>query len=444
MNKARSRVSRRFFITTTSAAGIGLTGTLLSDRLDAQNGTDRPGGAPPPPSSADIPLLIRALKPMTAGIVPITDTERLQRIEKAQRLMREQRMDAVLLEGGSSLFYFTGVRWGVSERPFVAIIPANGALAWVCPAFEEARARELIRFGTDVRTWEEDDSPYQRIAEVLHDRGVTAGRVGIEERLRFFIFDGIRRQAPGLEFVSADPVSAGCRMFKSQAELAIMQRANEITLAAYKATLSTLREGMTLQEFRRNLFAAYNALGAPDAAALASFGRYTAYPHGSTAPQQLREGDVVLVDDGCSIEGYQSDVTRTVVFGKPTAHQLDVWNLEQRAQAAAFAAVKPGVTCEAVDAAARKVITDAGYGPGYKVPGLPHRTGHGIGLDGHEWTYLVRGNKTRLQPGMCFSDEPTISNYAEFGVRLEDCFHVTEDGAKFFTEPSPSLEHPFG
>jgi Xaa-Pro dipeptidase len=436
-------VSRRFFITTTSAAGIGLTGTLLSDGLQAQNGTDRPGGSPPPPSPADVPLLIRDLKPMTAGIVPITDTERLQRIEKAQRLMREQRMDAVLLEGGSSLFYFTGVRWGVSERPFVAIIPANGALAWVCPAFEEARARELIRFGTDVRTWEEDDSPYQHIAEVLHDRGVTAGRVGIEERLRFFIFDGIRHQAPGLEFVSADPVSAGCRMFKSQAELAIMQRANEITLAAYKATLSTLREGMTLQEFRRNLFAAYNALGAPDASALVSFGRYTAYPHGSTAPQQLREGDMVLVDDGCSIEGYQSDVTRTVVFGKPTAHQLEVWNLEQRAQAAAFAAAKPGVACEAVDAAARKVITDAGYGPGYKVPGLPHRTGHGIGLDGHEWTYLVRGNKTPLQPGMCFSDEPTISNYAEFGVRLEDCFYVTEDGAKFFTEPSPSLEHPF-
>ena len=444
MNKARSRVSRRFFITTTSAAGIGLTGTLFSNGVEAQNGTDRPGGSPPAPSFADIPLPIRALKPMTAGIVSITDTERLQRIEKAQRLMREQRIGAVLLEGGSSLFYFTGVRWGVSERPFVAIIPANGALAWVCPAFEEARARELIRFGTDVRTWEEDESPYQRIAEVLHDRGVTAGRVGIEERLRFFIFDGIRHQAPGLEFVSADPVSAGCRMFKSQAELAIMQRANEITLAAYKATLSTLREGMTLQEFRRNLFAAYNALGAPDASALVSFGRYTAYPHGSTAPQQLREGDVVLVDDGCSIEGYQSDLTRTVVFGKPTAHQLEVWNLEQRAQAAAFSAAKPGVTCEAVDAAARKVITDAGYGPGYKVPGLPHRTGHGIGLDGHEWTYLVRGNKTQLQPGMCFSDEPTISNYAEFGVRLEDCFHVTEDGAKFFTEPSPSLEHPFG
>ena len=200
---------------------------------------------------------------------------------------------------------------------------------------------------------------------------------------------------------------------------------------------------MSVQDLRRNIFAAYNALGIGEAAALVGFGKYTAFPHGSTVPQPLREGDVVLVDDGCSLEGYQSDVTRTVVFGKPTQHQRDVWELEKRAQAAAFAAVKPGVPCEAMDAAARKVITDAGYGPGYKVPGLPHRTGHGIGIDGHEWTNLVKGNKTPLAPGMCFSDEPTITNYAEFGIRLEDCFHVTENGAEFFTQPSPSIDHPF-
>jgi Xaa-Pro dipeptidase len=201
---------------------------------------------------------------------------------------------------------------------------------------------------------------------------------------------------------------------------------------------------MSIEEFRRNVFAAYRALGAGEAAVLASFGRYTAFPHGSTAPQQLREGDVVLVDDGCTLDGYQSDVTRTIVFGKPSQHQRDVWELEKRAQAAAFAAVKPGVPCEAVDAAARKLITDAGYGPGYKLPGLPHRTGHGIGIDGHEWPYLVRGNKLPLAPGMCFSDEPMISNYAEFGIRLEDCFHVTEEGAKFFTIPAESLDRPFG
>ncbi len=345
----------------------------------------------------------------------------------------------------SSLYYFTGVSWSLSERPFVAVIPARGELAWVCPGFEEARARELVKSpNADVRVWQEDESPYERVASILKDRGVSTGKLGVEERLRFFIFDGVRRAAPGVELVSADPVTAGCRMIKSPAELAIMKRANEITLTAYKAALSTLHEGMSAQDLRRNIFAAYTALGISQAAALVLFGKYTAFPHGTTNPQTLHEGDVVLVDDGCSLHGYQSDVTRTVVFGKPTQHQRDVWNLEKKAQAAAFAAVKPGVACEAIDAAARKVITDAGYGPGYKVPGLPHRTGHGIGIDGHEWTYLVKGNRTPLAPGMCFSDEPMITNYAEFGVRLEDCFHVTGNGAEFFTEPAPSIDHPFG
>jgi Xaa-Pro dipeptidase len=358
--------------------------------------------------------------------------------------MTDHKIDALLLEGGSSLYYFTGVRWALSERPFVVVFPAHGEMAWICPAFEEARTRELVKDPrANIRTWEEDDSPYQRIAEALKDDGVTTGRIGVEERLRFFIFDGVRRAMPALTFESADPVTAGCRMIKSPAELAIMKRANEITLAAYKAALSTLQEGMSEQDLRRNVYAAYNALGVSEAAVLVSFGKYTAFPHGSTVPQTLREGDVVLVDDGCSLLGYQSDVTRTVVFGKPTDRQRRVWDLEKRAQLAAFAAVKPGVPCQAVDAAARKVITDAGYGPGYKLPGLPHRTGHGIGIDGHEWTYLVKGNMTPLAAGMCFSDEPTISNYAEFGIRLEDCFHVTETGGRFFTEPAASIEHPF-
>jgi len=440
-DKERRAVTRRAFVTTSvGAAGVF---ALVRD-LAAQGATDRPGGPPPPADAKDVPAAIRTLTPMTAGIVPISGDERTARIEKARRLMRDQQIGAIVLEGGSSLYYFTGVRWGNSERPFVAVIPANGDIAWVCPGFEEARARELIHFGSDVRTWEEDESPYQRIAQIFKDRGVSRGKVGVEERLRFFIVDGIRKAAPALEFVSADPVTAGCRMVKSPAELAIMKRANEITLAAYKAAAQTLREGMTLQEFRSNVFAAYRALGAPEAAVLASFGKYTAFPHGSTTPQRLREGDFVLVDDGCTLEGYQSDVTRTFVFGNPTPHQIDVWNLEKKAQAAAIAAVRPGVACEAIDAAARKVITDAGYGPGYKLPGLPHRTGHGIGIDGHEWPYLVRGNKLPLKVGMCFSDEPTITNYSEFGVRLEDCFHVTESGGEFFTVPAPSIEHPFG
>jgi Xaa-Pro dipeptidase len=268
-------------------------------------------------------------------------------------------------------------------------------------------------------------------------------RIGIEERVRFAVYDGLRKELPAAEFVSADPVTVGCRVVKSPAELALMQRANDITIEAYKAAFATLREGMTQRELSDNIAAAYRALGV-QGYAMAIFGKYTAFPHGSIAPQQLREGDMVLVDDGCAVEGYQSDVTRTIVFGKPTARQRQVWEIERKAQDAALSAARRGATCESVDAAARKVITDAGFGPGYKLPGLPHRTGHGIGLDGHEWTYLVKGNRTRLAPGMVFSNEPTIAIYGEFGVRLEDCMYITESGAKLFTKQSPAIDQPFG
>ena len=380
---------------------------------------------------------------MTDGIQLITDGERRWRMEKARRLMVENRIGAIFLEGGSSMFYFTGTRWGGSERTFGMVLPARGEPAWIVPGFEEARAREVIRFGADIRTWEEDESPYRKIAQVLKDRGVASARIGLEEHVRFFVFDGIRKEAPAMEFVSADAATAGCRMIKSPAEIALMQRANDITIAAYRAGLATLEEGMTQFQLRNNITAAYGALGVQGDAAV-SFGKYTAFPHGSIQPQKLQAGDIVQIDDGCHVDGYQSDITRTVVFGKPTARQTEIWNLEHKAQAAAFAAAKPGATCESVDAAARKVITDYGFGPDYKVPGLPHRTGHGIGLDIHEWTYLVRGNKTRLQPGMCFSDEPMIAIYGEFGIRLEDCMYITEDGARMFSKPSPAIDQPFG
>jgi Xaa-Pro dipeptidase len=440
------RTPRRTFLKWSAAAGIGAGAVALTDEaVAAQAGTERPGGqAGGDAPAADVPASIRALRPMTAGIVPISISERRGRIEKAQRLMAEHQIGAVLLEGGSSLFYFTGVRWGLSERPFVAVIPARGDLAWVSPGFEEARARELIELGgRDLRTWQEDESPYRLVAQILKDRGVATGRVGVEERLRFFVFNGVRQEAPAVDYVSAEPVTAGCRMIKSSAEIALMQRASDMTIAAYKAGLATLREGMTQGDLRNNILAAYRAIGAQGGVVAVSFGEYTAFPHGSVTPQRLKQGDVVQIDDGCSVDGYQSDITRTVVFGKPTKRQIDVWNLEHRAQAAAFQAARPGVPCEAVDAAARKVITDAGFGPGYKVPGLPHRTGHGIGLDGHEWTNFVRGNKTPLQPGMCFSDEPMIAIYGEFGIRLEDCLHITESGAKFFSQPSPAIDQPF-
>jgi Xaa-Pro dipeptidase len=425
-------MNRRIFLRRSAAAGVGAA-ALARPAVSA--------GQPP-----DVPAVIRALRPMADGIVPITVEERKGRLERARRLMADSRIDAICVEGGSSLFYFTGVRWGLSERPFVAVIPAKGELAWVCPAFEEARARELIQpaiGGSDVRTWEEDASPYRLVAQILKDRGAASGRVGVEERLRFFIFNGVRKEAAAADYVSADPVTAGCRTIKSPAEIALMQRANDMTIAAYKAGLATLREGMTQADLRNNILAAYRAIGAQGGVVAVSFGTYSAFPHGSITPQKLREGDIVQIDDGCNVEGYQSDITRTTVFGKPTPRQIEVWNLEKRAQAAAFAAARPGVACEAVDAAARKVITDAGFGPGYKVPGLPHRTGHGIGLDGHEWTNFVRGNKTPLAPGMCFSDEPMIAIYGEFGIRLEDCLYITESGARFFTQPSPAIDKPF-
>ena len=381
--------------------------------------------------------------PMTpsASAVPITDEERRARIEKARRLMTDNGIDAMVLEGGTSMFYYTGVRWGNSERTFAVVIPARGELAWVTPGFEEQRARELITFSNDVRAWQEDESPYRVIAGILRDRG-TAGKIGIEERLRFFIADGLRQELPSAQFVSATPVTAGGRMIKSPAEIALMQQANDITLKAIGTTMSALKEGMTTGEVGANVASATRKLGGISDGALVTFGKYSAFPHGSVQPQRLREGDVVLVDGGCTVEGYVSDITRTTVFGKPTQRQRDVWELEKRAQSAGLAAAQIGATCESVDAAARKVITDAGFGPDYKVPGLPHRTGHGIGLDGHEWTNFVRGNTTRIQAGMCFSDEPTIVIYGEFGIRLEDCLYISDAGPKMFTPQSPSIEQP--
>ena len=372
----------------------------------------------------------------------ITDDERRARIEKARRLMTDNGIAAMFLEGGTSMFYYTGVRWGNSERTFGVVIPAKGELAWVTPAFEEQRARELIKFSNDVRVWQEDESPYEVIAGILRDRGAANGKVGFEERVRFFIFDGVRQRLSSAQYVTATPVTAGCRMIKSPAEIALMQRANDITLQAIADGFKSMKEGMTNQELGANVAAATRKLGGIADGALVIFGKYTAFPHGSVQPQKLRENDVVLIDAGCTVEGYTSDITRTTVFGKPTQRMRDVWETEKKAQNAAFAAAKVGATCESVDSAARKVITDAGFGPGYKTPGLPHRTGHGIGLDGHEWTNFVKGNTTKIQSGMCFSDEPTIVIYGEFGIRLEDCLHVTESGPRFFSKQSESIELP--
>jgi Xaa-Pro dipeptidase len=425
------QLSRRLFARTSALA---VAASVSSARMGFGQ-----SGAP----GDDVPSSIRALKPLPGRAVPISDDERRGRIDKARRLMTEHGMGAIVLEPGTSMSYYVDVRWGLSERPFLLIVPARGELAYVGPAFEEMRAREITKFTSDVRVWQEDEDWGAVVAGVLKDRGITTGSVGVEERVRFFIADGLRNASPNVQWVLATPVTAGCRVFKSPSEIALMQRANDITIEAYKAAFATLHEGMTQFEFQRNVRAAFAALGAPGGSAGAQFGKYSAFPHGSIQPQRLQPGDVVLVDGGCKVEGYQSDITRTTVFGTASKRQVEVWNLEKEAQAAAFKAAQVGATCESVDAAARQVITDAGFGPDYKVPGLPHRTGHGIGMDGHEWTNFVRGNKTRLAPGMCFSDEPMIAIYGEFGIRLEDCLYITEAGPRFFTQPSPSIDRPF-
>lgn len=385
------------------------------------------------------------LPSMMGGVAPITVEERKARVEKAQRLMSEQKIEALILDSGTSLKYFTGISWWPSERPMVAIIPAKGELKYVCPGFEEARFRELIKIGKDVYAWQEDESPYKQMANAIKDAGILSGNIGIEERVRFFIADGLRKAAPDLNIVSGDPITIPCRLIKSAAEIALMQKASDITVEAIKEGAKGLKEGMSPGDVAAIIEGAQQQLGNDAGFALVLFGTASAFPHGTTKPQKLKKGDIVLMDCGCNVEGYNSDITRTIVFGtEPTKRQIEIWNLEQKSQLAGFAAAKIGMACEEVDAAARKVITDAGFGPGYKLPGLPHRTGHGIGMDGHEWGNMVKGNKLLLQPGMCFSIEPTISIPGEFGVRHEDCVYMTPEGPKWFSPLSRSVSEAFG
>jgi len=384
------------------------------------------------------------LSSKTTNIQYITVDERKSRVAKAQELMNQIGMKAMLLDGGTSLDYFTGIRWGGSERPMVAIIPASGEVSYICPGFEENRLNELIKIGNKVYAWQEDESPYLQIKQALADSDIKNGSIGIEERVRFFIVDGLKKVAPELNLKSADPITIPCRIIKSAAEIALMQRAADVTVEAIKIGFTFLKEGGSPSDFSSVIAQAHQKMGAQHAFALANFGEASAFPHGSIQPQKLKKGDIVLVDCGCEVGGYNSDISRTIVFGvEPTARQQEIWDLEKEAQAAGFAAAKLGDPLGNIDAASRKVITDAGFGPGYLLPGLPHRTGHGIGMDGHEWGNAVKGNKMIIEPGMCFSIEPNISIVGEFGVRLEDCVYMTESGPKWFSKPSPSISQPF-
>jgi Xaa-Pro dipeptidase len=387
----------------------------------------------------ETPAPIAALKSMTEGVAPITLEERKTRLAKAQKLLGEAGLDALVLGPGSSLTYFTGATWGLSERFFGAVVTREGDPAWVTPAFEKARGLEQITVGGDVRAWQEHESPYALLAAILRDRKAT-GRIGIEETLPFVFADGLAKALPAAKLESGTPVSAGCRMIKDAHEIALMRRANEITVQAHRAVFASLKEGMSQTEVGRLCSEALRRLGM-GGGALVLFGADAAFPHGTTKPQPLKAGEVVLLDGGGRLHGYASDITRTAVFGAPpTDRQRRIWDVVRRAQEAAFKAARPGAECQAVDLAARRVIEEAGFGKEYEQ--FTHRVGHGIGMDGHEWTYLVRGNQTRLQPGMCFSDEPGIYIPGEIGVRHEDIIFITEGGAENMTKWSGTPEEP--
>ena len=385
-----------------------------------------------------------ALTDMTSRAVPISVDERKARVAKAQRLMREHAIDAILIEAGSALIYFTGVRWWRSERFTGAIIPQDGDIAFVTPYFEEPSVRESMTFGDDVRTWHEHESPFDLVAGILADRGLRAGTIGIEETVRHFIVDGVQHAAPEFDVVSANPVTRGCRMYKSPAEISLMQIANDVTLAAYTHVHANIEKGMTRGEVSAMMSEATRALGGSVKFSSVLLNESSAYPHGSGKPQVVEEGGVILMDCGCEVHDYESDISRTWVYGEPTDKQRDVWDTVKRGQEMALETATLGTPAGKVDDVVRAYYESKGFGPDYATPGLSHRLGHGIGMDGHEPVNFVRGETTPLAPGMCFSNEPGIYIFGEFGVRLEDCLYMTEDGPQLFTALSPSIDEPFG
>ncbi len=383
-----------------------------------------------------------ALRPMTGDVVPIGREEYQARIDKARRLMAEHGIGALLIEPGASMTYFTGVQWWRSERLTAIVLPREGEVAVVTPHFEEPSVRESLKVAAEIRVWNEHEDPLGLVAGILRDRRVTAP-VGIEETVRFFAVDGLRRAMRGVGIRPGAPVVRGCRMIKSAHEIALMRKAADITIAAYRHTAPRIARGMTPVDIGAIMNGATRALGGNPEFALILLGEASAYPHGSGQPQQVRDGEVVLMDCGCTVEGYQSDISRTFVFGDATAEQRRVWEQMHRGQRIAFEAAQLGRTAGSVDDAVRAQYERWGYGPGYRLPGLSHRTGHGIGMDGHEPVNFVHGETTRLAPGMCFSDEPGLYLPGKFGIRLEDCLHMTETGPAWFSTPPPSLDRPF-
>jgi Xaa-Pro dipeptidase len=383
------------------------------------------------------------LKSMTGDVQPIGRDEYLARIAKARALMARHDIGAVLIEPGAALVYFTGVHWWRSERLTAAVLPRDGEIAIVTPHFEEPSVRESLAVPAEVRVWNEPDDPLAVVAGILRDRKV-AGPVGVEETVRYFAVDALRKVMPRVEVVNGAPVVRGCRMIKSKAELALMQKAADVTIAAYRHVATRIQPGMQPRDISRMMDEAHAALGATPEFALILLGEASAYPHGSGKPQSVREGDVVLMDCGCSVQGYQSDISRTFVFGGANAEQRRVWEQMHAGQRIAFETARVGLPAGKVDDAVRAQYEKWGYGPGYQLPGCSHRTGHGIGLDVHEPVNFVHGETTPLAEGMCFSDEPGLYLPGKFGIRLEDCLHMGPEKPIWFSTPPSSIDKPFG
>jgi Xaa-Pro dipeptidase len=387
---------------------------------------------------------LSALSDITGGTKPIDAAERAARLVRAQALMKAAGIGAVVIEPGSSMIYFTGVRWRTSERLTLAILPVEGTPCIVTPFFEEPSVRETLAVPAEVRVWQEDEDPLGVVAGFLRDRRLAARPVAVEENVRYFAVAGLARVLPAAKIVSANPVVRGCRMIKTPAEIALMQAATDVTLAAYRWTYPRVEKGMTGPDISALMTAATRKLGGEPEFALALIGEASAYPHGSREIHRVADRQVVLMDCGCTVQGYQSDISRTWVHGTATGEQRKVWDQVARGQQVAFAAARIGAAAGSVDDAVRQYYAPLGYGPGYKLPGLPHRTGHGIGMDGHEPVNFVHGETTPLAAGMCFSDEPGLYAPGKFGVRLEDCFHMTDAGPKWFSTPPKSIDAPLG
>ncbi len=431
-------VSRRRFLLSAAASAPALT-------LSAQGKSGTPPVSALSADEAQLPAPLLALTDRTHEAKPISLAEREARLDRARELMKEFGLDAILVTTGASLFYYTGARWGQSERLFAYVIPQAAAPFVICPALERDRLAELLlhfpeRESTLTYLWQENEDPFITLRRAFAEENITTGTLGLEEYTQFAFSFAIAKGCPALKIVSATPVTAGCRSLKSPTEIALLRLANQITLDVYRAVFLSCAPGDTNQQVIDLIDKAYARCGVRGEASC-NVGPSSAVPHGSSKPQLIHEHEIVMVDDGCTVEGYTSDITRSWVYGTATDPQRKVFDLVHQAQSAALAAAQPGVAMQAVDAAARKVIVDGGYGPGYDV--FYHRVGHGIGLDMHEWPYLVGGNTQKIQPAMVFSDEPGIYLPGKFGIRLEDDMHITEAGAELFTPQSPSLEHPF-